>query len=51
MRKRLIGLTGIIHVSRTILNGHNYLNLSGFAPAEDWDEQAASKPNGEEARP
>ena len=48
--KALIGLTGIIHVSRTILNGHNYLNLSGFAPADDWDEQTASEPDGQETR-
>ena len=48
--KALIGLTGIIHVSRTILNGHNYLNLSGFAPADDWNEQSAPHSDGEEAR-
>jgi hypothetical protein len=35
--KKLMGLRGIVRVSRTILNGRTYLNLGGFAPAEDWE--------------
>ena len=48
--KALIGLRGVVRISHTVLNGHNYLNLSGFAPAEDWDEASASSQGGEEAR-
>jgi hypothetical protein len=48
--RALIGLRGIVRISHTVLNGHNYLNLSGFAPAEDWDETGASDRGGEEAR-
>lgn len=40
--KALLGLRGIVRISRTILNGRTFLNLSGFAPAEDWEELAVS---------
>ncbi len=48
--KALIGLRGVVRISHTVLNGHNYLNLSGFAPAEDWDGTSESTHGGEEAR-
>ena len=35
--KALLGLQGILRTSRTILNGRTFLNLSGFAPACDWE--------------
>ena len=35
--KKLLGLRGIVRVSRTILNGRTYLNLGGFAPADEWE--------------
>jgi hypothetical protein len=35
--KKLLGLRGIVRVSRTILNGRIYLNLGGFAPADEWE--------------
>ena len=35
--KKLMGLRGIVRVSRTILNGRTYLNLGGFAPADEWE--------------
>ena len=38
--KALLGLRGIVRVSQTILNGHSFLNLSGFAPAADWEESS-----------
>jgi hypothetical protein len=40
--KALAGLCGIVRVSETILNGHSFLNLSGFAPAADWEESSVS---------
>ena len=36
--KALVALRGILRTSRTVLNGRSFLNLSGFAPAADWDE-------------
>ncbi len=36
--KALVGLRGILRVSRTTLNGHCYPNLEGFASAEEWEE-------------
>jgi hypothetical protein len=35
--KALVGLRGIVRVSHTVLNGHSFPNLDGFAPAADWD--------------
>jgi hypothetical protein len=40
--KALVGLRGIVRVSQTILNGHSFLNLSGFAQAADWEESSVS---------
>jgi hypothetical protein len=45
--KKLMGLRGIVRVSRTILNGRTYLNLGGFAPADEWE--ALSAVGGQEA--
>ena len=35
--KALLGLRGILRISRTILNGRSFLNLDGFAPASEWE--------------
>src|SRR6202049_5140048 len=40
--KALLGLRGIVRVSHTILNGHSFPNLDGFAPATDWEELSVS---------
>ena len=40
--KALLDLRGIVRVSQTTLNGQSFLNLSGFAPAADWEESAVS---------
>ena len=40
--KALLGLRGIVRVSHTTLNGRTFLNLSGFAPASEWEELSAS---------
>jgi hypothetical protein len=42
--KALIGLQGILRVSRTTLNGRSYVNLDGFAPASDWEELSVTAP-------
>ena len=36
--KALLGLRGVVRVSRTTLNGRSFLNLEGFAPAGEWEE-------------
>ena len=36
--KALRGLQGVVRISHTTLNGRTFLNLSGFAPASEWDE-------------
>jgi hypothetical protein len=36
--RALLGLRGVLRVSRTILNGRSFVNLDGFAPAQEWDE-------------
>lgn len=38
--KALLGLRGILRISRTTLNGRSYLNLDGFAPAGEWEEMS-----------
>jgi len=36
--KALLSLRGVVRISHTTLNGHSFLNLSGFAPASEWEE-------------
>jgi hypothetical protein len=36
--KHLVGLQGVIKISRTVVNGASLLNLDGFAPASQWEE-------------
>ena len=43
--KTLLGLRGIVRTSRTTLNGRSFLNLSGFAPASEWEELSAAMPD------
>ena len=40
--KLLVGLRGIVRISRTTLNGRAFLNLGGFALASEWDELSVS---------
>ena len=40
--KALRGLQGIVRISHTTLNGRTFLNLSGFAPASEWEELSVS---------
>lgn len=49
--KALIGLRGIVRISRATLNGHSFMNLSGFAPADEWEETSVEQANSEGVRP
>jgi hypothetical protein len=40
--KALFSLQGIVRISHTTLNGRTFLNLSGFAPASEWEELSVS---------
>ena len=46
--KALLGLRGIVLISRTTLNGRSFLNLGGFAPASEWEELSVSAGNSQE---
>ena len=37
----LIGLTGVVKISHTVLNGASLVNFDGFAPASQWEELSA----------
>ena len=41
--KALLGLSGIVRISHTTLNRRTFLNLSGFAPATEWNDISLSK--------
>jgi hypothetical protein len=43
--KALVGLRGIVRISRTTLNGRSFLNLGGFTPASEWEELSTSAAN------
>jgi hypothetical protein len=40
--KRLVGLTGMVKVTHTTVNGTSLLNFDGFAPASRWEELSGS---------
>jgi hypothetical protein len=44
--KSLIGLSGVVKISHTVVNGTSLLNLDGFAPANHWDELSTAAPEG-----
>src|SRR4029077_17987436 len=46
--KALVGLRGIVRISRTTLNGLSFLNLGGFAPASEWEELSVSASSNQE---
>jgi hypothetical protein len=39
--KALRGLTGVVKMSHTVVNGIMLVNLDGFAPASHWEELSA----------
>jgi len=44
--KRLVGLTGVLRITHTTVNGTSLLNLDGFASAGRWEELSGSGPAG-----
>ena len=36
--KRMVGLSGVVKITHTTINGTSLLNLDGFAPAARWEE-------------
>ncbi len=36
--KALVGLRGIVKVSRAVVNGRCFVNLDAFSPATEWEE-------------
>ena len=38
--KNLVGLTGVIKITHSVVNGTSLLNLDGFAPRSQWEELA-----------
>ena len=41
--RNLVGLSGVVKISHTIVNGSSLLNLDAFAPASQWEKP--SEPN------
>jgi hypothetical protein len=42
--KSLVGLCGVIKISRLVVNGASMRNLDGFAPASQWEELSSATP-------
>jgi len=42
--KSLIGLSGVMKISHTVVNGTSLLNLDGFAPASQWGDLSTAAP-------
>ncbi|HET7209330.1 MAG TPA: hypothetical protein VFI95_22330 [Terriglobales bacterium] len=40
--KRLLGLTGVVKITHSTVNGTSLLNFDGFAPASRWEELSGS---------
>ena len=40
----LRGLTGVVKISHTVVNGISLVNLDGFAPASQWEELSTAVP-------
>ena len=40
--KNLVGLSGVVKISHTVVNGTSLLNLDGFAPATQWIEDGTA---------
>jgi hypothetical protein len=36
--KNLVGLSGVVKITHSVVNGTSVLNLDGFAPASQWEE-------------
>jgi hypothetical protein len=42
--KHLVGLEGVVKISRIIVHGTPFIKLDGFAPASQWEELSTSAP-------
>ncbi len=40
--KALVGLRGVVKVSRALVNGRCFVNLDAFSPAGEWEEPAVA---------
>ncbi len=40
--KALVGLRGVVKVSRAVVNGRCFVNLDAFSPAGEWEEPAVA---------
>ncbi len=40
--KALVGLRGVVKVSRAVVNGRCFVNLAAFSPAGEWEEPAVT---------
>ncbi len=40
--KALVGLRGVVKVSRALVNGRCFVNLDAFSPAAEWEEPAVA---------
>lgn len=43
--KNLVGLRGVVKITRSVVNGTSLLNLDGFAPASRWEELSVGVEN------
>jgi hypothetical protein len=43
--KHLVGLEGVVKISRIVVHGSPYIKLDGFAPAAQWEELSTSAPD------
>jgi hypothetical protein len=39
--QQLIGLTGVLRITHSVVNGNTVVNLEGFAPASQWQESSS----------
>ncbi len=43
--KNLVGLSGVIRITHTVVNGTSLLNFDAFAPASQWEELSDIAPD------
>ena len=43
--KNLVGLSGVVKITHSVVNGNFLLNLDGFAPRSQWEELSAGIEN------
>jgi hypothetical protein len=43
--KNLVGLSGVIQITHTVVNGTSLLNVDRFAPASQWEELSGIAPD------